>query len=186
MFTSQGADLGPGHTPVFTEDVPIHPICRPVICFEFVLSQLDLRLPPSKVAFLWCIFRWLGCRWMVFQEFLPSVGCRPLLQPTSATTAHGFHTRNHTHAHRYPGTLILAGFLLHQFHVAVVLVAVYILCLVWCSALVDLMVVTVPNTYGRHSSPTPSFAFLLFSARNVSAFHLKAVRDTHSPGGDVT
>lgn len=75
--------LEPGHTLVFSEDVPVQPICRPVICFEFVLSQLDLHLPPSKVVFPGCIFRWLDSWWMLFQEFLPSVGCRPLLQPSS-------------------------------------------------------------------------------------------------------
>lgn len=58
-------------------------VCRLIIYCEFVLAQLDLCLPPSKVVLLRCAFQLLDVWWMSVQEFLASVGFRPFLHSTS-------------------------------------------------------------------------------------------------------
>ena len=86
---------------VFTEYVQVQHFCRLVICFEFVLAQLDLQ--PSKAVFQKCIFRSLTSWWMAFQEFLVSVSDRPLLQPISTIVNNTFsrHTRIHILMYTY-------------------------------------------------------------------------------------
>ena len=92
---------GLGHHYVFTEYVQVQHFCRLVICFEFVLAQLDLQ--PSKAVFQKCIFRSLTSWWMAFQEFLVSVSDRPLLQPISTIVNNTFsrHTRIHILMYTY-------------------------------------------------------------------------------------
>ena len=80
-----GFVMAPGHAPVFTEYVQVQQVCRLVICFEFVLAQLDLCLPPSKVIFQRCIFRLLNSWWVAFQEFMVSVSLQAI---ASANPSH--------------------------------------------------------------------------------------------------
>lgn len=91
---------GSGHHYVFTEYVQVQYFCRLVMCFEFVLAQLDLQR--SKAVFQKCIFRSLTSWWMAFQEFLVSVSDRPLLQPISTiNNTFSRHTRIHILMYTY-------------------------------------------------------------------------------------
>lgn len=121
LFISHGFGfvMVPGHTPVFTECMQVQQVYRQVICFGYVLSQLDLCLLSFKIIFHRCSFRLLDSWWIFFQEFLVSVSFRLLLQPTSAIVKQLTFSKQ-AGTHIYLWMFILPMFLLHLFHILLV------------------------------------------------------------------
>lgn len=179
MLRDFGFVMAPGHAPVFTEYVQVQHVCRLVICSEFVLAQLDLHLPPSKVGFQRCIFRLLNSWWVAFQEFMVSVSYRPLLQPTPAIidNSHFPHTQEYTCSYIPMGIDFYNIFVISILYFAIFLVTVYIL-----YNILPILCLVIPDDWWG-TKYTIDIDLQCLSARNISTSYLKAVRD---PGEHVS